>query len=95
MLSERCAHRANGDLVPLSAVSAGHRHWEPVSGFEPLTVRLQGRSSFMMNCRDAGRAGLLVVLMLRARGPSGGAIATAIVSDYCRNRQPPSNVKSA
>jgi hypothetical protein len=33
---ERAAYR-----VPRSEVSARQRYWEPVSGFEPLTVRLQ------------------------------------------------------
>ena len=36
---ERAAYR-----VPRSEVSARQRYWEPVSGFEPLTVRLQGQS---------------------------------------------------
>jgi hypothetical protein len=33
--TERTAH-----LVPPGRVSARQREWEPVSGFEPLTVRL-------------------------------------------------------
>jgi hypothetical protein len=37
---ERTAH-----LVPPSDVFARERHLEPVSGFEPLTVRLQGGCS--------------------------------------------------
>ena len=37
---ERTAH-----LVPLGRVSARQRYLEPVSGFEPLTVRLQGGCS--------------------------------------------------
>ena len=38
--TERMEH-----LVPLSAFFAGRRDLEPVSGFEPLTVRLQGGCS--------------------------------------------------
>src|SRR5579863_7873084 len=44
---ERAAYR-----VPRSEVSARQRHWEPVSGFEPLTVRLQGQSRKAL-CRPA------------------------------------------
>jgi hypothetical protein len=36
--TERTAH-----LVPLGPVSARQGCFEPVSGFEPLTVRLQGQ----------------------------------------------------
>jgi hypothetical protein len=38
--TERTAH-----LVPLGHVSARQRYLEPVSGFEPLTIRLQGGRS--------------------------------------------------
>jgi hypothetical protein len=45
---KRTAH-----LGPLGRVSARQGDLEPVSGFEPLTVRLQGRSTLVVICRNA------------------------------------------
>ena len=49
---ERAAH-----LVPPNDVSARERHLEPVSGFEPLTVRLQGGCSDQLSYTGMIRSG--------------------------------------